>query len=242
VPENYSESDRAAAIAMTASLRRQILEADRYLLGSPGLALSFIRLERSEIYTADVEVRLERFAYQYALARSILPGMPCIRRDHQLIPVDLHQSYRTISGRGRRGRPRFVEEFYFEDMYDQLGESVGSGQTEVVRADPDAAFESMLSLLTEFLAVRFSARQSDISDRPGLPFEVSTESNDLRIYYSPCYFHDLETPFASPSTPIRQWIQPGRYFFGAMGRNVPLQFEFKSHYSIPYDDKAHLYI
>jgi hypothetical protein len=40
---------------------------------------------------------------------------------------------------------------------------------------------------------------------------------------------DPYVAFGSPTSPVRRWIQPGNYYFGAVGPGVPLQFDMTKH-------------
>lgn len=49
-----------------------------------------------------------------------------------------------------------------------------------------------------------------------LEMEVSCSQSSLRIHFSPAYFLEWEF-FGHPSTPVRNFIPPGRYIFGGDG-------------------------
>jgi hypothetical protein len=75
---------------------------------------------------------------------------------------------------------------------------------------------------------------------PGLLFEVTTDTPGLRVHYHPSYWHETKTAFGNLSTPSYDYILPGRYMFGAVGREQDLTFDL-SEYDIPPSRTAHLF-
>jgi hypothetical protein len=225
---------------MAANLLEQVRAAvDPRADDSPETAFvgTLVSLEASEIYTADVEFSLDRFAHQYILARERGLPIPGLIIENTTVPVDLFE-FPMLFDPDAYG-------YYYWDVLPYWIRSRGKYRTpslELIPLSPETALTSLGTALREFLAVRFSARESNISQKPGLQFEVETTTPGLRVHYSPAYLVNFNTVFSSPTSPVKQWIQPGRYIFGAVGPNMPLQFDFISHYSIPYDTKARLFI
>lgn len=223
---------------MTATLLEQVRVAVDPRSGrETAFVGTVVSLEASEIYTADVEFSLDRFVHQYLFARGRGLPLPGIAVGDTIVPVDLFALPMLVD----------IHEYrYYWDFFPYWIESGGiyrgTQPLELIPLSPNKALTSLESALHEFLAVRFSARESNISQKPGLQFEVKTTTSGLRVHYSPAYLVNFNTVFSSPSSPVKQWIQPGRYIFGAVGPNTPLQFDFISHYSVPYDTKARLFI
>ncbi|HEY0152393.1 MAG TPA: hypothetical protein VGB92_10365 [Longimicrobium sp.] len=239
MPANYSEDDEQAASVMVEDLLEQVRSSqkawDAATFDPP--TGTFVSLEASEIFTADVESALDRFALQYALFHELDLPFPGIMAGGMPVPVDVLSSPVWLEplllyGWGAKAFDRIL----------QYNRRPGFPSSEFTPISPDVALETLSSRLREFLAIRFSARESNISQKPGLQFEVATTTPGLRVHYSPAYFINLNTVFSSPTSPVKQWIQPGRYIFGAVGRYTPLQFDFVSHYSIPFDTLATLAI
>jgi hypothetical protein len=251
------DDDLRLASALSEDLVHQVEAAsDRpratYPQGTPSPSdesVSSISLPPSDIFTADVEMAFERFAEQYRTLRTVGQSFFGLEGRSGRIPfdVDVPQALFAGGGRGRLGtaRPRPWSGPIYEQWRRRVTitlSSIADRYGRVISISPSEALDLVGSGVREFLAVRFSARQSNISQAPGLRFEVSTQTSGLRIHFSPAYFLNTRTVFGSPSTPVRQWIQPGRYVFGAVGPSTPLQFDLDSHYDIPPQDQAHLYL
>ena len=82
--------------------------------------------------------------------------------------------------------------------------------------DAETAEKYFSEGLERFLAVRFDARESNISARPGHLFTVRTDSPHLTIHISPAYAIDPNLGFGDQLSPeVTQYVQPGRWIFGA---------------------------
>lgn len=195
------------------------------------------RPQRHEIPTADVEAAVDRLHEQMLLLHSMLLPFPIlITSGEPPIPLDLgFEPYwrdefvkpsliRNLLGKPKsllRGLLASVQRFYAE-------QDIGC-----ILVPPADAVPCVRSHLENFLTVRFQARQSDISDRPGLIFSVTTHTQGLRVHYSPAYFFNSRTVLGSPTSPAVGWIQPGRYVFGAAAPGKPPVFDLKAHYDVP---------
>jgi hypothetical protein len=94
--------------------------------------------------------------------------------------------------------------------------------------------------LERFLAVRFSARQSNISGRPGYEFTVETNTPGLTVVYSASNYLRVRA-FQAPTPRVSQWIQPGEWIFGvATSSPVPQWDPSMLRYDIPPSDYAKL--
>jgi hypothetical protein len=107
------------------------------------------------------------------------------------------------------------------------------------------ARRSFATLLTKFLKTRLEAalrRDTEgrpggagAPDLPGLEVTVHMERSGLLVYYSPLYYPATRRVFGdTPSTPVRGYLLPGIYIFGAEGRDFQLSFEAAS-WQIPPD-------
>ena len=110
----------------------------------------------------------------------------------------------------------------------------------LTEAPPDSARGFFSSRLVPFLRARFGNADSWSPNlSPGLLFEVYTEQPGLRVHCSPAYFFTDRRVFGSPTSPAQNWIQPGRYMFGAVGDDVPLSSD-PAEYDIPPAQEARL--
>jgi len=97
------------------------------------------------------------------------------------------------------------------------------------------ARQSFARLLTKFLKTRVDAvLERDKAQPPGgggtlrlpgLEVTVHTERSGLLVYYAPLYFPATRLVFGGTrSTPVRGYLPPGIYIFGAEGRDFQLSF------------------
>jgi hypothetical protein len=191
---------------------------------------------------ADVTYDVERFGAQYLYARQTDLPLPCIMRPgtEYVLPINAED---VLFPLGVPADPRTAER--------QLRRV--EGQTEngfIELLPPDRAERAFTSRLIDFLRRRLSwaaeshAQQSPSGDPgrpPGLMFQVSTDSPGLRVHYHPAYWHEAKTVFGQPSTPVRGYVVPGRFVFGAMGPRQALRFD-PAEYEIPPSTSAHLYL
>jgi hypothetical protein len=93
--------------------------------------------------------------------------------------------------------------------------------------------------LFDFLNTRFGERTAS---RPGCEFEVTTDTDGLTVYYSPVFILEDDLVFGEPTNPVREWLHPGNYYFGADGPCVTRRFDTSRKYEVPRLGKAHLHI
>jgi len=97
------------------------------------------------------------------------------------------------------------------------------------------AEDQFRSGLQDFLSVRFDARQSDVSAGPGHQFFVHTISPGLVLHISPAYAINPYLKFGNGlSTPVTQFVQPGRWIFGAP------QLDTTTMYDVPVHNTTHI--
>ncbi|QDU66248.1 hypothetical protein Pla86_13140 [Planctomycetes bacterium Pla86] len=177
-------------------------------------------LRKRDVFLADVELSVERFrSMLYQLREAGVGEIPCLIRSGgdpvaidwstQLEMAGFYESNRlsTHDLGLRRG--------HIADLLNHLASrwfsSPSTPATQLVSSGE--LLRSFSRRLVDFLQARFDARRSDISGDPGMRFTVHANRNGLRVFYSPAYFVCPHTVFGSPTSPVVQWLQPGRYIF-----------------------------
>lgn len=200
--------------------------------------------ERLEIPIADVELAVERFATQRDILASEKLGFPCIGvPDGRNIPVDVGlwgpAWYPLDPGFGLGAAERSPFRLFLENYLNSVINIQLRPQDVEVEppfwglVEPSKATEFFRDRLETFLAVRFSARQSDISTSPGLQIRVDTRSHGLRVHFSPAYFFNPANVLGSPTSPVIGWLQPGRYILGACAPGLAAVFDLYAEYNLP---------
>jgi hypothetical protein len=189
----------------------------------------------------DVEADARRFGRQYRYFSLRDLAHPClVPDDGDPIPLD------AGSVVGPEWAPRF-------ELPRELGAEINRhiaemgadlaerSQVRFAELHPDEARSSFGRRLARFLAARFVG-SADPSPQAvaGLPFTVHTNSNGLRVHYSPAYWWSPRS-FGSPTSPVARPMRPGRYVFGADGPHLALQFD-ATEYDLPPDTSARLYV
>jgi hypothetical protein len=191
-----------------------------------------LTLPRQDIFTGDIIEASERFALTLALSQAIFgDAVGVVRAVTSMIPIDMTTA--LLRGRitGSKVQRPTIGDFFGQPPFDKLGVQTAS-QLEAARFFHDG--------LSRFLYTRFEARESDISDKPGCLFTVTANTEGLRIHYSKAFIFDPHHVFGSPTNPVRRWLQPGDYYFGAIGPEQPLWFDLQSEYEVPEITHAHL--
>jgi len=209
------------AWGLARSLTRKLMSADR------AEAVRYTEDER-QIYLTDVRSDVLKFRN----AKYVLYGdsmrFPCLVAQGLPGPIPIFLGFEnSLFAMIRRGSPNWLRHWTYE---------VSSNVLEFLAAErpltlvPDTRIELLDVETTEkyfseglehFLAVRFDARQSDISAEPGHFFTVYTKSRDLTIHISPAYAIDPYLSFGDQLSPeVSQYVQPGRWIFGAPELNV----------------------
>lgn len=200
---------------------------------------------RSSFFLADVESDAQVFSHQLAMAVDEGDGFPCIASPNSPpIPIDVLDFFRgaTYLYRGRLPFPPYPPfNFMLKEFRYLLKDFVAGPKFEIFQVDPFRTVAFFRAHLSDFLASRFSARGPYISKSPGIRFTVATQCPGERVHYSPAYFQKVSTVFGSPTTPVKAWIQPGRYTFSVVGVNGQMRFD-PGQYAVPPSKSAHLIV
>jgi hypothetical protein len=201
---------------------------------------------QADVYLADVEADGQAFSQQLSLAiEEGDGGYPCIaRKDGNPVPIDVMDLYRGFAylyPYSKRPFPPFHPYRFMLREFKFLVADLLPGQPfEIVEIDSGKVVGFFRERVVSFLATRFSARAA-VANSPGIRFTVNTQNPGERVHYSPAYFQKLSTVFGSPTTPVKGWIQPGRYTFSVVGVNGQMRFD-PAHYPVPPKKDAHLII
>jgi hypothetical protein len=131
---------------------------------------------------------------------------------------------------------------------DFLEEAVRSKRHRFAPVAIDAAMESVRNLLATFLSYRIWGTQTHRADNPpisGLPpagagarfagslrVRVTSRNHGMRIYWAPAFFITW-TFFGYPSSPVTDYLAPGRYVFGGDGGPLPYFVSDPAAFNIP---------
>lgn len=195
---------------------------------------------RSEVYTADIDDLVERFATSLYVSSYLFGDrFPVVHSSGGSIPIDLSR----VVGPGRSRLIDLIERAArFLPPPRPLFRQSPFVQLKIKYEEPREVESIFQNSLFDFLYTRFEARESDVSEQPGRLFEVRTSTHGLRVNYSTVFLFDPYQVFGSPTSPVRAWIQPGNYYFGAVGPGIPLWFDMESKYEIPRMSHAQLQI
>jgi hypothetical protein len=94
--------------------------------------------------------------------------------------------------------------------------------------------------LTKFVSTRMGARSSKSLSHSDYPFEVSTKSDGLRVYWTPAAICRKGKSFGYPTTPVSSRLPPGTYCFGAGPPGGIAHYEMTAYYDVPASDHAYL--
>jgi hypothetical protein len=181
---------------------------------------------KRDIFTVDVEIAVQRFEILFRTAEVQKIPLYCFKAKNGVpIPIAARPP--------EAGNQRFpVEPWLRLRNLDEMDLALKDPERLQVHSSSEVRdfFEQRLQ---DFVTDRFRARQSDISELPGLPVRVRTHSHGLMAYYSPAYFFDDTQVLNGPTTPTVGWIQPGRYVFGAGRPGKPADFDLTAEYRIP---------
>jgi len=201
-----------------------------------------------DIYLPDVLESVEAFKLQARILGQSNRGFPCLAVDQSdsKVPIPLSLGLESVLPlllpEGRDFFDSLLARLYdnlFELMYRRgPGAVFANWGTDIKTFSGGEATSFLEDRLSDFLAVRFSSRQSNVSAQPGALFSVSC-SPDLRAYYTPTYWLQVKRVLNYP-TPTSGWVQPGRYYFGAAQLGQSPRFDFSAYYDIPPDNHAQL--
>jgi hypothetical protein len=193
-----------------------------------------------QIRIADVEAAIDRFSFQFRYCIDYGLPFPCLQTADDLNALPIPVDWASFI-------PLWLQTPYFHLLHDfpylidRFGQDEGWFQTKRFRAsvhDPIEVKGFIKNRLTQFLTPRFRAYkppEPSTTAFTGLRFQVNTAKHGLRVHYSPAYFYDPTNVFGSPTSPVVEWIQPGRYLFGVidhgelMPRFDPAEFDIPTH-------------
>lgn len=196
--------------------------------------------EEAEIYLMDVQMDVQKFSRAIGCLSKYHLKFPCLAaaglREPIPILLGLENSVFAAAEAG----------LLSGELLSKTYEAVVSDISKkgYIALDPEAHIDRISigdaenhfrEALEDFLAVRFDARQSDISASPGHPFTVHTQSLGLTIHISPAYAINPYQSFGNKlSTPVAQYVQPGRWIFGAP------QLDTTTMYDVPTQTAAYI--
>jgi len=199
--------------------------------------------EELEIFLPDVSLATEAFLLQCGFlqtAKRLFPCLQLVESDQNDLerPIPLSLGIDELLLVQANPSPWFSYDPQLHLKLDRFRLRFQSGT--IAQYSIAEAKEFFRERLIDFLSVRFNARQSNISTRPGLSFSVTTNTNGLRVYYAPTYWFQTRSVLNFPTSPATGWIQPGRYYFGASQPGNHPVFDLTAYYDIPPDLGAHL--
>ena len=237
------------------SLFMQKLERDikyfRYSDESRGMLTSSVRAPEplridSRIHLADCEATAERFAYTFSLCeRFHTRGFPVLPTEDGPVPIILSSPDTTTpTVQLLQVRQRFAEitlqqvlfgRPVFFASFSDITNTFQHGLTSFLRTRLSYDIESP----TFFGAIRPGTGNQG---PPGRLFEVTTSTEGLTVYYSPAFVVQDDLVFGFPTNPVKEWLHPGNYYFGASGPGVAPFFDTDNKYEVPRLGRAHLHV
>jgi hypothetical protein len=204
------------AWTLARSLARKLISADR-----PEV-LRYTKDER-EIYLTDVRSDVGKFQNAKHAMSSYGMQFPCLVARGLPGPIPIFLGFENSLFAMARSRPQnWFGPWTYEAYYSVLNllstdrRLTLDPDTRIQLLDVETAEKYFSESLERFLAVRFDARQSNISAEPGHLFTVHTDSPHLTIHISPSYAIDPYLSFGDQLSPeVSQYVQPGRWIFGA---------------------------
>jgi hypothetical protein len=183
-----------------------------------------------DIYTDDCVASSKRFADTLVLCAEHNGGnVPSVITEEGPLPI---AAPRLVGERSRFGlTPERTERL---QSFPRLRSFRGADVRDVPIPTVRGFFEERLF---DFLNTRFGERTAP---RPGCEFEVTTDTEGLTVFYSPVFILEDDTVFGEPTNPVREWLHPGNYYFGAEGNSVKRWFNTDKKYEVPRLHRAHL--
>jgi hypothetical protein len=187
--------------------------------------------------TTDVAISAEIFHRCATVLDAVQMDYPMVHMAPSWAPLDLANSAPGWMGQRSRGTGAGATLSAAEiiDLARYVPEAVGALGLRCEAMPVTRARQSFATLLTKFLKTRVEAVLHRDKTRPdgartvqlpGLEVTVHTEHSGLLVYYAPLYFPATRRVFGGTrSTPVRGYLPPGIYIFGAEGRDFPLSFE-----------------
>ena len=197
----------------------------------------------ADIFTADVEFDVARFNIQYEFSMRHGIPFPCLSSP-TIYPIPIDISLGGIFP----GLPQLDYLYYgvygpgfpYELAQDIRNRFFQDSNMEVSMRDPAETRGFFKNRVIQFLATRFNAPKQEDAKSVALPFRVVTSSTGLRVHYSPAYFFNPSLVFGSPTSPVDDFIRPGRYIFGVAGPGISKAKFSDAEFDIPDKTQADL--
>lgn len=196
--------------------------------------------EEAEIYLMDVQMDVQKFSRAMRCLSKYHLKFPCLAAAGLRRPIPILLGLEnSVFGAAESGMlsGELLSATYEAVVSDlsKNGHIALDPDAHIVRISIGEAENHFREALEDFLAVRFDARQSDISGSPGHLFTVHTKSPGLTIHISPAYAINPYQSFGNKlSTPVAQYVQPGRWIFGAP------QLDTTTMYDVPTQTAAYI--
>ena len=203
-------SDALIAVARSSNQSEHVpyppkLQVEELTRREPVRRESIRALEEVRPMLRDVERTVQRYTDQDRFLRGFGLGVPVFLVGDDYVPVDLE-----VDNWG------YLSPSTVDSAVRNFAEAPNPLPSDVV--EPDRAESGFRRGLQRFLATRLfpaHGKPAGPTAPVGYDFEVATKTPGLQINYSPAYFVNRNLVFGVPSTPVRQYMQPGRFIFGA---------------------------
>jgi hypothetical protein len=239
--EKFAKGRSAADTSHTVAERDEEARRIAGLLLEGGRAAAYSRsLAAREIYLADVEMHVDAFQNAAEFLRLGGRSYPCLTAPWLREPIPVFTQVENSLLAAARSDPGLWE--VARGAYDSVlrymereGFLETGHEARLEMVSVTEAYHHFRRGLEEFLSVRLSARRSNISASAGHVFTVHTKSQGLQICISPAYVLVHGQTFGNQlSTPVTQYVQPGRWIFGAP------KLDSRFTYDIPLQNQAHV--
>ncbi len=228
--------------SMDADLQRASVSAADTAANTGRLPLE--NLHRSVIST-DIAVSAANFHRSATVLGTLEMGYPMVHMAPSWAPLDLANSVPGEARSWQTGTADWASPAKIIELAQRAPQEAERIGMRCVPMPVPRARRSFAALLAEFLKTRLEAALSGppgdgagqaTPDLPGLDVTVYTQQPGLQIYYAPRYYPATALVFGGTlSTPVRGYLLPRIYIFGAEGPNLPLSFETKAPWKIPPD-------
>jgi hypothetical protein len=232
-----------------------VLENGKIAKAAEGAAFSGhldLRPTEIEVAAADIEASVQDFHYAATVLDSLREQYPMVQiASVGWAPLDF--SHSVPAAHDQTMPMRYIAPWDLVNLARRAEEEARRVQMPFTKMPVPQARGSFAALLADFLKVRLEAVRGLIplpggekalagtAEVPGLEVIVHTRRPNLRIYQAPVYFPATRTVFGnSLSTPVRGFLPPGLYIFGADGENFPFLWEDEARRQIPPNTTIHL--
>jgi len=182
-------------------------------------------------FLADIEVAVDRFAFQLKMFEKTGLRLPCVALgDAGPAPIDLLPNSMVIPDVD-------LARCIVPDPPRASAVSVpGPLRASIDLPSVTTAFIGRLSALLEM-------RLKPAAPAPLMPqlsFTVHTKKHGLRVHYSNTLLLNFDQVFGSPTSPVVGWLRPGVYVFAVQKPGQPEILVDHGEYSVPPHTEAHL--